>query len=118
MKVRALKANIFKPSFGDFSNGGISSQFDEVFIECPDGPIEFDINCLPKNFVRPIYRLSHSKESGYYSARPAFPVSKGCVGWMFGGCLIYSSDSRFPSDYPLPLHDRQETQREYELNSM
>lgn len=25
---------------------------------------------------------------------------------MFGGNFIYTSDSRFPSDYPIPVHDR------------
>jgi hypothetical protein len=25
-----------------------------------------------------------------------------------GGTFIYSSDSRFPSKYPIPLHDRVE----------
>jgi hypothetical protein len=27
---------------------------------------------------------------------------------MFGGTFIFSSDSRFPSHYPIPLHDRVE----------
>lgn len=27
---------------------------------------------------------------------------------MFGGNFVYSSDSRFPNDYPLPVHDRVE----------
>lgn len=25
---------------------------------------------------------------------------------MFGGNFIHTSDSRFPSDYPIPVHDR------------
>jgi hypothetical protein len=29
---------------------------------------------------------------------------------MMGGTFIYSSDSRFPSKYPIPLHDRVESQ--------
>ena len=37
----------------------------------------------------------------------AYPVVNGeaKVG-MFGGKFIYTGDSRFPSDYPIPLHDR------------
>lgn len=110
MKIRALSANIFKSIYGDCSNGGISSRFDKVFIECHNGPHEFDTDNLPENFVR----LSGD---GYRYARPAVHTNDGCVGWMFGGCLIYTSDSRFPSDYPLMLNDRQETRREYDLLS-
>lgn len=29
-------------------------------------------------------------------------------GRMFGGCYIKTCDSRFPFDYPVPLHDRTE----------
>lgn len=29
-------------------------------------------------------------------------------GRMFGGCYIATCDSRFPFDYPVPLHDRLE----------
>jgi hypothetical protein len=28
--------------------------------------------------------------------------------YMFGGNFIYGSDSRFPAQYPIPLHDRLE----------
>ena len=28
---------------------------------------------------------------------------------MFGGTFIYTSDSRFAADYPIPLHDRKES---------
>lgn len=31
------------------------------------------------------------------------------IGWMFGGCFVWSSDSRFPNTYPIALHDRQES---------
>ena len=38
---------------------------------------------------------------------------KGNVGYMFGGNFIHTSDSRIPNDYPIPIHDRQETQEQY-----
>lgn len=38
----------------------------------------------------------------YFHAEPA---EKGF--YAFGGSFLYTSDSRFPFDYPLPLHDRQ-----------
>ena len=42
----------------------------------------------------------------------------GWIGGMMGGNFVYSSDSRFRqiSPYPLPVHDRFETQKFY--NSM
>ena len=36
--------------------------------------------------------------------RASRPMSRG----MFGGNFIYTSDSRFPNDYPIALHDRVE----------
>jgi hypothetical protein len=41
----------------------------------------------------------------------AYPVNEdGTIdrNRMFGGTFVYSSDSRFPSPYPVPLHDRKE----------
>jgi hypothetical protein len=31
------------------------------------------------------------------------------VGPMFGGNFVYTSDSRFPNKYPIPVHDRWES---------
>jgi hypothetical protein len=39
------------------------------------------------------------------------------VGWMAGGNFIWTSDSRFPSDYPIAVHDRQESQDQYNMLS-
>jgi len=43
------------------------------------------------------------------------PRMKTHCGPMFGGNFIYTSDSRFPNEYPIPVHDRFETQ---ELNDL
>lgn len=39
--------------------------------------------------------------------------------YMAGGCVVYTSDSRFRelSEYPLSLHDRTESQKLYDLLS-
>jgi hypothetical protein len=52
---------------------------------------------------------------GYLHAEPVVKPPAGNVGWMAGGNLIGSSDSRFRemSRYPLELHDRSETQELY-----
>jgi len=39
---------------------------------------------------------------------------------MMGGCFVYSCDLRFRelvNEYPVPLHDRQEPQKEYDMLS-
>ena len=42
-------------------------------------------------------------------AYPADNRGRVLPGWrMFGGCFIYSNDSRFPVDYPVMLMDRLE----------
>ena len=38
---------------------------------------------------------------------------EGELGPMFGGNFIYSSDSRFPSDSPIKVFDRFESQKLY-----
>jgi len=57
-------------------------------------------------------------EIGYKGRILAVPydseIGKGKCGGMFGGHFIYTSDSRFPHDYPIPVHDRFETWQEYE----
>ena len=47
----------------------------------------------------------------YLTAYPCDKDGKPDDNRMFGGCFIYSCDSRFRSqfgDYPIPLHDRKE----------
>lgn len=113
MKIRALTADIYKPIYGDCSNGGISSRFDEVFVECQNGPHVLDRNDLPDNFV-----VAEKNRFGHVSFRPWAKKEPGNVGWFAGGCFVYASDSRFPFDYPVALHDRQESQQLYNQLSM
>lgn len=106
MKIRCIKAEIYKDRNGDCSNGGISSRFSDVYIPHEEGPytIESDDTenlCIVevKEFFKKEYtRLvpSKLKTSGKW--------------YMMGGCFAYSCDSRFReiSEYPLPIHDRVE----------
>ena len=115
--MRCILANIFKSELGDCSNGGISERHSEVLIEHPRGYIEVDEENPPENLCKIVTR-----NFGFGSYTHIEPVAKPAgIGWMFGGTLVYSSDSRFKEatgiDYPLCLHDRQETAEEYELYS-
>ena len=110
-------ANILDYKDGNFSNGGISKFHKEVTIvsEKPELQI-FEIE--PKDeLVRPIVVIKN--RDGYIYAEP-IDAPEG-VGWMMGGSFIYSCDSRFRNllnEYPIPLHDRQETPEQNRLLSI
>lgn len=112
MKTKGLSVSIYKDHLGDCTNGGISGgdaitlvltsikDFNgmEVAIEAPfEGDETNSVKIVPGNLI------------GYYKAVPVVQP-KGMVGPMFGGNFIYTSDSRFPMKYPVPIHDRYETQ--------
>lgn len=106
MKIKAIGANVFKTErYSDCSNSGISSRYDEILIECEDGYITLDTDDLPENFCEIKTREVFGKQ--YTRLVPHYLVNSG--KWsMMGGNFAYSSDSRFPFDYPLPIHDRVE----------
>ena len=91
--------------YGDHTNGGVSANHDRLTVvdgELPSDPNttspEVMILYYPRLCAIPIFRNGeHSDECGP----------------MFGGNYIYSNDSRFPSDTPIPLHDRFETWDQY-----
>lgn len=111
--MRALPISIFKDSkIGDCSNNGISSRYTEVLLICDEGFINIDENNPPENLVKLVTRNLFGREHKHIE-----PVARPTgVGWMSGGSLVYSCDSRFRrmSEYPLCLHDRQETQEQYD----
>lgn len=110
--MKALPLSIYKDKGGDCSNGGISSRFNEVLLICEEGYVEIDENNLPENLVKLVVRNLFGREYKHIEpvARP-----KG-VGWMAGGTIVYSCDSRFRrmSEYPLSFHDRCESQELYD----
>lgn len=115
MKARAISADIFKSGFGDCSNHGISSRFTEIFLLHEHGNHEIDVDNPPENLCKVVTRTLWGRE--YKHIEPVVRPT-GC-GWMSGGCVCYSCDSRFSdlTQYPLVLHDRQETQKEYNTYS-
>ena len=69
------------------------------------------------NESRPAVRLVRRKfrfGSDEYEYIHAVPYDQSDNEGMFGGTFIYSSDSRFPSKYPIPLHDRVESYKKGE----
>jgi len=99
------------PVHGNCSNGGISSEYTEVLL-VPD----YEAGCgfgIPEIFAehpsRPTVVL-RTRKVGDKEYLRAVPIELSGDGqWsMAGGSFIWNSDSRFPADYPIPLHDRQE----------
>lgn len=111
--MRALSVEIFRSNYGDCSNHGISSKYKEILVECPTGPIEVDENNLPENFCKIVTR-----DLGFEVYSHVEPVARpNGVGWMYGGCIVDTSDSRWSElkghHYPLKLHDRCESREQY-----
>jgi len=98
-----LHCEIFKPSFGDCSNNGLSSKAESVTLVEADGPFEADEKHPAVKLV-----TRHLSGRDYTHAEPVVEVPSDKCGYMFGGTYISTSDSRFPADYPIPLHDRTE----------
>lgn len=120
MTKRALPVGIYRNSrTGDCSNHGISSRFNEILLLCDDGFIEVDTENPPENLCKVVKRNIGFTE--FVHIEPVASVSRGNVGWMNGGAICHTSDSRFHRctgiDYPICLHDRQETQTQYNMLS-
>lgn len=112
--MKALPINVFKDGSGDCTNGGISSRYNRLLLVCEDGFIDIDENDPPENLVHIVTR-----RFGFGEYRHIEPVaSPAGAGWMSGGNIGYSCDSRFSrlSQYPLSIHDRQESWEQYGSN--
>ena len=114
--MRALPISIYEDKgIGNCSNNGISSRYKDVLLICEEGYVVIDENNLPENLVKLVTRNLFGKEYKHIE-----PVAKPSgAGWMAGGSLVYSCDSRFRemSEYPLSLHDRQESWELYDMLS-
>lgn len=106
--MKGLHISVYRDADGsDCTNGGISSThqrltligagIDPVFEPSADAPA---VTVVTRNVFGEIYK--HLVPCDPETAQPL-------PGWyMFGGNYGKTSDSRFPSKYPLPIHDRQE----------
>ena len=114
MKARALPVSIFEDKrIGNCSNHGISERFREALLLCDEGFIDVDLDNPPGNLVVYVKRTLWGEEHDF--VRP-YAEPKG-AGWMNGGSIIWTCDSRFPGNHPVCFHDRDETWEEYELLS-
>ena len=98
--MKGLLVWVYRPHF-DCTNGGITSHNNTVLLVGEGVPEIFEPGDLP--VLKLVKRQLRGTEPPYLHAQPI----EGS-GHMMGGNFIYSSDSRFPSDYPISVHDRQE----------
>lgn len=109
--MKALPVYVYKSPLGDSSNGGLSSRYTRLLLVCDDGFVDVDENNPPENLVKMVTR-----DLGFDVYTHVEPWSKPVgAGWMNGGAIVHTSDSRFSrmSKYPLCLHDRQESWEQY-----
>lgn len=111
--MKALPINVYRTKGQDCTNGGISAKYDTLLLVCEEGYVNIDESNLPENLVK-----VSEHNCGYSTYKFIEPVARPKhLGWMFGGNIGYTSDGRFDklASYPLPIHDRQETQEHYDL---
>ena len=111
--MKTLPVTVFTDG-RDCTNGGVTSKYTQLYLAVEDG--WFDVPDNEPGLLKLVGRLRHPGE--YIYAEPVNGRPTKCAGPMFGGNFVYSCDSRFPSQYPIPVHDRFETWEEYALLSL
>ena len=123
MKVKCLPVDVYRNHLPDCTNGGISAKNNTLYLECSRGFVERepDDPTTLRLVEQTVFGKTYVHAESYCGKAAIFSGSDGdelkCVGPMMGGNFIYTCDSRFPSQYPIPLHDRYETQEQYDLLS-
>lgn len=102
--IKALPVDVYRNSLGDATGGGLTSKKDSLMFvfDGVESPFETKED---EDYLVLVKRTIFGKE--VLSAVPKSILDKG-YGSMFGGNFIYTSDSRFPSDAPIKVHDRVE----------
>jgi len=103
--MKGLLVSIYRDGFGDCTNGGVSARVKQAVItgDLVDCDV-FESTALQPEMV--IVERNIGRNT-YLHAVPKDLLESG--KWtMFGGNFLYSSDSRFPSDQPIAIHDRVE----------
>lgn len=129
MFVDFLPCDVYT-SGSDCTNGGASSRWKDLYL-CRDYVTEDDVieyceanKCMHEveRFVNTETRFLFGRE--YKNIKLVFEGRqkiRNLIGGMSGGNLLYSCDSRWEEitgcPYPLSIHDRYETQEQYDILS-
>ncbi len=114
---KGMLVSVYRSSHGDCTAGGVTSKLEQLVLVGPgiEGPFEVKegepyLELMKKNVGLGEYMYAVPRNAGDKSS---------LVGPMFGGNFVYTSDSRFRKvcAYPIPVHDRWETQATYDALS-
>lgn len=125
--MKALPIYVYRHGNHDCTNHGISSKYDELLIACEEGFVDIDPTNVPENFA--MVEMRHVFGTTIIpTIYPASINEKGEVvprdgkWWMMGGNYGATSDGRFSRMIggmygAVAIHDRYETQEEYDMLS-
>ena len=119
----ALPASVYRSSNGfvgmDCTNGGISAKENDLLILCDEGFVE-----ITKDNLHQVVQVCNRQGHRYVQPVVRNPVNergiRKDVGPCFGGNFLYTCDSRFSrhvSGQPIAIHDRWDTQEDYDFLS-
>lgn len=101
-----LIVDVFRDGYGDSSNRGLSSKH-AAFVLLDENVVGPFAPSEDQPALRIVRRTLPWKAGGGTEVyMHLVPVGLEDKQTMFGGTFAYSSDSRFPASYPLPIHDR------------
>jgi hypothetical protein len=95
----------------DCTNNGITSRVNKITLVGEGIPEIFEADEDAPAFKVVRRMLSHSDTDNHKEEYlHVEPIERPTgIGWMYGGNICSTSDSRFPNRYPLKIHDRQES---------
>ncbi|MFA5379522.1 MAG: hypothetical protein WC455_27440 [Dehalococcoidia bacterium] len=107
--LKGMYVDVYRSPGGDSTLGGATSTKNKVLLVSGENTdIEEGIHvdeifrAMPGDVVLELRRMKST------NTMHAVPVVHTERWYMFGGNFVYTSDSRFPSKYPIPVHDRYE----------
>lgn len=119
--MKGLTVSVYKDvdSNYDCTAGGVTSKQTRFVLvdDSIQAPFEVKEDEVYMVLVR---RVFGSGNGSYVHAEPrrnGKPLIKEGYYGMMGGNFIYTSDSRFPNSYPIPVHDRFESPECFEAMS-
>lgn len=104
---KGLRCNIYRDD-KNCSNGGISSRVHRVTLIGDEIAKVFE----PDESAPAVILVKREIAGSEYLHAEPLELARAKKWAMDGGTFIYTTDSRFPSLYPIPLHDRTESAAE------
>jgi hypothetical protein len=106
--MKGLMVNVLRAvEFPDCTMGGVTSKHSHLILIGEGIPEIFEAReDMPAVVLvkRELYSDRLGRRCAYFHAEPF--LTHGVKWHMMGGNFITSCDSRFPCDYPIPVHDR------------